>query len=135
MRGEGRTQDRDGRELRQAPAPARRPRDSRRGALHLLDGHVRHRQRIRLRSVLGEVRRAGNFTYLPFGRLWMGQPPLDFELHLQSYWKFRGERGGGMQVAVYGWSACAISAAPLRLSGRRRWMGAAALLGTDRALG
>ena len=105
-----------------------------RGAIRDLVRHARARQRVRLRSGMGEMRRAGNLADVSFGiaRHWTAQFADQFRL--QPHRAFRRRERGGLQGDFLGGRDAPLSATQDGIPRRRSRMGLRALLRSDRSL-
>ena len=113
----------------------RRPVGSGRNASRRLVRRARHRQPLRLRPGMGEVRRAQDRADLPQRGQRPGPAQLAEQLRLQPHRPFRGGRPRGGEGDLPGRRDAALPRAALRLPRRRRRLGLPALRRPHRALG
>ena len=105
-----------------------------RGAIRDLVRRARARQRVRLRSGVGEMRRAGNLADVPFGLARHRAAQFADQFCLQPHRPFRRRERGGLQGDFHGRRHAPLSATQDGLPRRRRRMGVRALQRSDRAL-
>ena len=129
-----RLQGRDDGRIRQTPDSGSRQTGAGNGSLSHLDGQPLPRQRIRLRSGLGQMYRAEDHAIVPFVWPQLGDADVDLELHVQPDRPFRGGRRRDLQGALSGRRDAALPPAQVRFQGGRRRLGGQSLLLALRAL-